>query len=345
MAGPQDPQATAPEELEPEGSAIERGFTKWAIPALLLVLIALLIVILLLMMRPERSSPVVTAGAGLESVFVLTGPGTGDKPTFRRPLASAYGPQADIYVSDTGNGRICVFDRNGGFEREFGRLTADTPADERKETLEQPVGLAVDDDGFVYVADLQRGALLVFDDDGEYRDSFVARKGWRPTDVAVSDDTIAVADAQGITLLSFEGEVTDQLTQASPGSRFFRPNGVAFTAPDTLAVSDTNNARIVSIGVDGEAVWEFTGDAAAGRVVGLPRGIAAAPDGSIVYADAFRFALVRVSASGEFAATYGLRGTGPAAFEYPNDVDVRDDLALVADKDNNRVQVVRFIGD
>ena len=249
-----------------------------------------------------------------------------------------------MYVSDTGNARICVFGRTGSYDREFGRDVPGEPAGKKGTTLLQPAGIAVDQDGTVYVTDLKRGSVMVFDAEGDYSDSFSARKGWRPADVAVSGETLAVADEMGITLLSNQGEQTGQITEAG-GAPFARPNGVTFTSPENLAVSDTNNARVVSVGIDGAARWVFGGGSNVEKPVGLPRGISAAPDGSVVFADAFRFALVRLGDDGTQVASYGARGRSPALFEYPNDIDVREDLGLVADKDNNRVQVVRFVDE
>ncbi len=62
-------------------------------------------------------------------VLAIPGPGKGDAPEFARPLAAAWAPNGDIYVSDTGNGRICVFTGAGRFVREFGRAKPPKDAD------------------------------------------------------------------------------------------------------------------------------------------------------------------------------------------------------------------------
>ena len=75
---------------------------------------------------------------------------------------------------------------------------------------------------------------------------------------------------------------------------------------------------------------------------GLPRGLAVAVDGTVLVADSLEHRLVRLSVVGALVAYYGEFGSGPAQFEYPNDVDERDGLVLVADKGNNRALVVRL---
>lgn len=344
MGDASDPKMHAHESPEPDVVVVERRPIRWAVPVLLFTLAVLLLVLLLMLRLPQDSLPGPTGSPGLEAVSILSGPGTGDLPQFKRPLSAAYGPDGEMYVSDTGNARICVFGRMGRYDREFGRNIPGQPAGKKGTTLLQPAGLAVDEDGTVYVTDLKRGAVMVFDSEGTYRDTFSIRKGWRPVDVAVSGEMLAVADESGVTLLSKQGEQAGQFTEAG-GVPFARPNGVAFTLPETLAVSDTNNARVVSMGIDGTTRWVYGGGPNAAKPVGLPRGIAVAPDGTVVFADAFRFALVRLSDDGTQLASYGARGRSPALFEYPNDVDLREDLGLVADKDNNRVQVVRFVDE
>ncbi|PKQ15654.1 MAG: hypothetical protein CVT67_08560 [Actinobacteria bacterium HGW-Actinobacteria-7] len=318
--------------------------------ALLAFIAVLLVVFIWLLLRWAREpAPHAVEGAGLESVLIVKGPGEGDLPGFDRPLAAAYGPANDIYVSDTGHGRICVFSEKGRFRREFGRTVTDTPVAQRKDNLSQPAGLDVTKDGTVFVADLRRGAIMVYSPRGRLIRSFhpptnkKRASAWSPTDVAVSGDTVAVTDAAGVKLFSVDGQLKASITKVKPGSDFMRPNGVVFAADGTLVVSDTNNARVVALDPDGTVLWVFDAAKAGSAVLGLPRGICIMSDGSAMVADAFRFSLVRISADGELIRSYGSRGTMPAAFEFPNDVDVIRDLALVADKENARIQVVRLM--
>ena len=51
--------------------------------------------------------------AGIEPVFSIVGPGKGAAPYFKRPMGAAFGLDGRIYVSDTGNNRVCVFNRDG----------------------------------------------------------------------------------------------------------------------------------------------------------------------------------------------------------------------------------------
>lgn len=315
------------------------------------VLIAALVILLVVLIYLLRQDPVplTRQAPGIESLLVIDGPGRGDFPVFERPLAAAYGPTGDVYVSDTGNGRVCVFTDKGRFLREFGRVVTDTPTPQRVGALSQPAGLSVSDDGTVYVADLRLGSIMVFDDSGDFaralrptgESSITA--AWAPTDVALAGSVVAATHASGVTLFTPAGKLLKEITQFG-GVPLVRPNGVTFTDDGTVVVSDTSNARVVAFDAQGGRRWLLEGGAGEDQVFALPRGLSVAQDGSVLIADAFRFALVRVSGSGEYLGTFGKRGVQPTEFQFPNDVDMRRDRALVADKENNRVQVLRMVG-
>jgi DNA-binding beta-propeller fold protein YncE len=87
---------------------------------------------------------------------------TGDDApgTFARPTNIAVGPNGDVYVSDTLNGRIQIFDADGTFLSMFGK-PGDGPGD-----FARPKGIALDRDGHIWVADADQNRVKVFDREG-----------------------------------------------------------------------------------------------------------------------------------------------------------------------------------
>src|SRR5262249_62140305 len=67
-----------------------------------------------------------------------------------------------LYVADTKNSRIDVFDANGGFRRAIG-----TPG-EGDGQLKEPGGIAVAPDGTIYVADTWNHRVARFSADGQW---------------------------------------------------------------------------------------------------------------------------------------------------------------------------------
>jgi DNA-binding beta-propeller fold protein YncE len=310
-----------------------------------ILFVAVLLVVWLLWPRARAASPVQVLRPPFEVVLVIEGPGSGDRPKFDRPLGAAFGEDGDIYVSDSRNGRVCVFDAKGGFVRQVGREGATgTP---KAAVLLMPVGLDVDASGTVYVADLRVHAVRVYDERGVHlRDiappPAAAGEGWQPTDVAVSALGVLVSDATGVERFRADGRRLGRLGTTVPAG-LDHPNGVAVASDGTVLVSDTNHGRVVAFTPAGGVRWVSEGAKLGGSRLGLPRGLAAAPDGGAWVADAFGFDVARISEEGTLTARYGQRGSSPGMFEFPNDVDVRGDLLLVTDKENNRVQVLRVL--
>ena len=102
-----------------------------------------------------------------------------DSPgTFTRPTNVAVGPNGDVYVSDTLNGRIQIFDADGTFLSTFGK-PGDGPGD-----FARPKGIAIDSDGHIWVADADQNRVKVFDRKGHLC-AFFGEYGYFPGQFAL----------------------------------------------------------------------------------------------------------------------------------------------------------------
>ncbi|HXZ41674.1 MAG TPA: 6-bladed beta-propeller [Terriglobales bacterium] len=88
----------------------------------------------------------------------LTTPGD-----FSKPTNVAVDKDGNLFVTDTLNDRVEVFDADGGFIRAFGK-NGDGPGD-----FARPKGIAVDCDGHVWVADAMLNRVQVFTAEGNLR--------------------------------------------------------------------------------------------------------------------------------------------------------------------------------
>ena len=159
-----------------------------------------------------------------------------------------------IYVADTGNGRVEVFDGSGSFIMELG-----------KGILKRPLGIALGNNGTVYVTDQEAGGALKFDaGTGMYLGS-LAPAGMdlkQAHDLSVSPDgTVYIMDTMNSRVVAFSelggymgsygtfGTVS-RIGNLQTADRYFnQPEGVY--ADDTyLFVADTHNDRIVKIKYD-----------------------------------------------------------------------------------------------
>jgi DNA-binding beta-propeller fold protein YncE len=84
-----------------------------------------------------------------------------DSPgTFARPTNIAVAPNGNVYVSDTLNQRIQIFDADGNYLSMFGK-PGDGPAD-----MARPKGIAIDGDGHIWVTDADQNRVKIFDQQG-----------------------------------------------------------------------------------------------------------------------------------------------------------------------------------
>lgn len=86
----------------------------------------------------------------------LTSPGD-----FSRPTNVAVDQDGNLFVSDTWNDRVEVFDADGNFIRTFGKA-GDGPG-----YFARPKGIAIDSDGHVWVADSVQDRVQVFTPEGQ----------------------------------------------------------------------------------------------------------------------------------------------------------------------------------
>ena len=84
-----------------------------------------------------------------------------DPGTFSLPTFVAVDKDGNVYVTDTLNARVQIFDAEGQFISTFGQR-GDSPA-----SFERPKGIAVDGDGHIWVVDSGQNRIKVFDRDGQ----------------------------------------------------------------------------------------------------------------------------------------------------------------------------------
>jgi len=83
-----------------------------------------------------------------------------DPGTFSLPEGVAVDSDGNVYVTDTFNDRVEIFDAEGQFISTFGK-NGDGPAD-----FERPKGIAIDRDGHIWVVDAAQSMVKVFNQQG-----------------------------------------------------------------------------------------------------------------------------------------------------------------------------------
>ncbi|MGC9348839.1 MAG: flippase activity-associated protein Agl23 [Anaerolineae bacterium] len=153
---------------------------------------------------------------------------------FAGPRGVAVGPEGNVFVTDTGNNRVQVFDADGAFMFEFGR-GGDGPGEFR-----EPAGIAISSAGEVFVADTWHRRIQVFNLDGLFLRQWevpvwaYAQPDVRPH-LAVNGERVIATDPAFQRLLVFgaEGELLFTLRD---DDATIRPAAVA-TAGDRVYVT------------------------------------------------------------------------------------------------------------
>lgn len=172
--------------------------------------------------------------------------GTLEQPaTFWGPRGIAVDTEGRVYVADTGNKRIQVFDAEGTFIDMFGG------AGNEPGQMREPTGVAVAPDGSIYVADTWNRRVQVFDADFNYTREWRIR-GWRSESivnkpsVATDGNHVWVTDPEAHRVIEFDtrGEVLRVWGRfGTEPAAFNLPLGLSYGA-GRLAVVDSENHRV-----------------------------------------------------------------------------------------------------
>ncbi|MFP4066788.1 MAG: VWA domain-containing protein [Spirochaetaceae bacterium] len=163
--------------------------------------------------------------------------GTGDGG-LRGPQYLASDGERFLYVSDWGNGRVCVFDFDGEFIQSFG--ASEQAGD--FEGLSEPTGLVWLNDR-LYVADAEDGNIHVFDDGGNHRRSIEGLGLESPEKMTVgADGTLLIADGSRLVEVDLENETVRELSELAGSSDGV--TGAALDANGNLLASDFDRSQV-----------------------------------------------------------------------------------------------------
>ncbi len=191
-----------------------------------------------------------------------------DNTKFNAPSGVAVDGSGNIYVADTNNNRVQVFDSSGNH-------SASLPG-----PFHSPRGIAVDGSGNIYVTDVINDTVRVFDSD------MVRQPGI--TGTLDSPDAVAVDGAGNVYVLDttlavvqiFDSERAPVANLTGPpGNPFRLPAGVAVDGSGNVYVADTNNNRVLAFGPDRNYIADLPGP------FNRPAGVAADGSGNVYVAD------------------------------------------------------------
>lgn len=281
---------------------------------------------------------------------------SGSNPgAFNTPRAIAMGPDGSIYVTDSRNHRIQRFSAEGELLNYWGTFADASAGQAPGGTFNEPWGIAVSQDGYVYVSDTWNHRIQQFTADGK----FVRMWGyfgqaekpeafWGPRGVAVdAKGRVYVTDTGNKRVVIFDGSgvfISQFGTSGIDLGQFDEPVGLAVGADGAVYVADTWNQRIQVFQADPSGTnytparqWAFVGWD--GQSLDNKPFMAVSPtNGHLMVVDPEKSRVIEFDAEGTFLRGWGAFSNGPDGFGLASGVAVDAKGGVwVSDGSNHRM--------
>lgn len=249
-----------------------------------------------------------------------------------------------IYISDTGNKQVQVFDQSGTQISSFGKEGS------KEGEFEFPYGITGDKQGNIYVADLYNGTISIFDSKGKFIKYFQEQTDQEkvikaPGGLRIYNEKLYVTDIKANKLFVFnlEGKKLLEIGEAgSDNAQFIAPNAVAVDKGQNIYVTDSGNNRVQVFNKKGEFLKIINGseDGKGAPTFLNPRGIAVDSAGTVYVVNNLSHNIYAFDKEGNQVQELGGMGTDNGKLYLPNGMymDERGTI-FVTDTINKRISV------
>ena len=256
----------------------------------------------------------------------------------------------EIYVVDSGHGRIIIYTKDG-----YPLYVMD-----RSRGVEAPSGLYIDNEGYIYLCQMRtngkpRGRISIFDPclrwvRDIFFDGFEGADRFMPRTVALGQDKriyVTGDGFRGVIVLEKTGKFSHII---SPEDEIAETKGKAdicdvyIDKRKRIYLLSEGYGRVYVYDEKENFLFKFGQKGGSSGKLSRPRGLAVDEiDHRIYIVDYMRHTISVYDYNGNYLFEFGGKGWGPGWFQYPNFIFVdHNQRILVADTFNQRVQVLRI---
>lgn len=281
------------------------------------------------------SPPVAADELPVRPLFVIDGFSKGQK--FAAPLGVFYDKRHhEIYVADTGNDQVDVFDADG------------QPRFQIRSThgLKTPIDVVVDPYDQVYISQMEKSCLQILDFRGRHLADLHAPDAtpFKPGRMCFdAEGNLYVVDREKARILVYDPEGNLQSQFGSKGKeegQFLMISGIATDSAGQIYVADSKQRPIQVFDRNGKFLRSFGKHGPRQEEFSFPGSISIDEKGRIWIVDTFRHHVKVFKTDGSFQSQFGAFGTEVGQLFFPIDIALGEyGRIYILEKGANRLQV------
>ncbi len=268
-----------------------------------------------------------TIPTNITPIFAFGGRGS-DNGKFDEPHGISVSSNGTIYVLDTLNNRIQVFDANGTFIEKFGGYDKDGI---ELGKFEEPEG----------------SSLMEFSEN--ITKIYVTDTRNHRVEIRTSNTTFSTSMNSTVTNISWVAfgercylDVCDSKTTIY----LEEPTGISVDSHGNIYIADTENNEIKVLNSENKLIHKFNGINTTDGKFKLPKGVAIDNDNYIYVVDTGNNKIRIFIPNGSQIRSFGGYGSGDGRFDSPSAIALdKQDNIYVADTGNSRIQIFDSLGN